>query len=313
MTLVQLEYIVMLDTYRNFSAAAEKCFVTQPTLSMQVQKLEEELGIKIFDRSKKPLVATEVGKEIIELGRSVLSGTKSITDIISERKGEIKGELHIAIIPTLAPYLLPLFLNGFLKKYNDVNLKVIELTTERIIEQLKRNLIDAAILVTPLDYTSVKTTPLFLEEFVLYSKKWGKLAQNKTITIDEIEIDNLWLLEEGHCFRSQIINLCDLQKLSRQEKRFNYEAGSIETLMRMVEKNGGVTILPELALMDFKAVQLKYVRRFKTPVPVREVSLITHRDFVKRRLIEALKSEIIFNVPDKLLKKKKHVVVNIDQ
>ena len=313
MTLVQLEYIVMLDTYRKFSVAAEKCFVTQPTLSMQVQKLEEELGIKIFDRSKKPLVATEVGREIIELGRSVLSGTKSIADIVSERKGEIKGELHIAIIPTLAPYLLPLFLHGFLKKYKDVNLKVIELTTERIIEQLKRNLIDAAILVTPLDYTSVKTTPLFLEEFVLYSKRWGKLTQNKVITVDEIEIDELWLLEEGHCFRSQIINLCDLQKLSQQEKRFYYEAGSIETLVLMVEKNGGVTILPELALMDFNPAQLKCVRRFKPPVPVREVSLITHRDFVKRRLVEALKNEIILNLPIKLLKKKKHFVVNIDK
>lgn len=311
-TLVQLEYILALDTYRNFSSAAEKCFVTQPTLSMQVQKLEEELDIKIFDRSKKPLIATELGREIIDLARSVLSGTKAISDLVSERKGEIKGELHIGIIPTLAPYLLPLFLKKFLKKYEEINLTVVELTTERIIEQLKRNVIDAAILVTPLEYTSLKVTPLFYEEFILYSAKSSNVQKIKEVSVGEIDVDKLWLLEEGHCFRSQIINLCDLQKVSQEGKRFHYEAGSLETLIRMVDQNQGITILPELAMTELGASQKGSTRRFKSPVPVREVSLVTHRDFVKKRLIEALRDSIIDFIPDRLMTKKKKRVISID-
>lgn len=312
MTLIQLEYIVALDTYRNFSAAAEKCFVTQPTLSMQIQKLEEELGIKIFDRSKKPLITTELGREIIELARSVLNGTKAISDIVSERKGEIKGELHVGIIPTLAPYLLPLFLQKFLKKYDEINLTIVELTTDRIIEQLKKNLIDAAILVTPVGYASLKTTPLFYEEFVLYSAQSSSLPKAKEISVREIDVDKLWLLEEGHCFRSQIINLCDLQKISQEGKRFHYEAGSFETLIRMVDQNQGITILPELVMIDLNANQRKLTRRFKSPVPVREVSLVTHHDFVKKRLIEAMKETIIDYIPEHLITKKKKRVITID-
>ncbi len=312
MTLVQLEYIVALDTYRNFSAAAEKCFVTQPTLSMQVQKLEEELGIKIFDRSKKPLIATELGIEIIDLVRNVLSGTKAISDIVSEKKGEIKGELHIGIIPTLAPYMLPLFLKKFLKKYDEINLTIIELTTDRMIEQLKKNLLDAAILVTPLEHASLKVTPLFYEEFILYSAKSASIPKEKEISVREIDIDKLWLLEEGHCFRSQIINLCDLQKISQEGKRFHYEAGSIETLIRMVDQNQGITILPELAMIGLNANQRKLIWRFKSPVPVREVSLVTHRDYVKKRLIEALKKSIVDFIPNKLMTKKKKRVITID-
>ncbi len=312
MTIVQLEYIVALDTYKNFSIAAEKCFVTQPTLSMQIQKLEEELGIKIFDRSKKPVVSTELGKEVIEMARSVLNGTKAIADIVNERKETIKGNLRVAIIPTLAPYLLPLFLQKFLKKYDEVNLKIIELTTEKIIEHLKENLVDAGIFVTPIENYSFNIIPLFYEEFVLYSSKNEKRFQSSEILADEIDIDQLWLLEEGHCFRSQIINICNRQKSSNERKRFQYEAGSIETLIKLVERNEGITILPELAALDFKPNQLKNVMRFKPPVPVREVSIVTNNDFVKKKLIETLKNEILVHLPGKLLEKKKQKVVKFD-
>lgn len=312
MTLVQLEYIIALDIYRNFSVAAEKSFVTQPTLSMQIQKLEEELGIKIFDRSKKPIALTELGKEVIELARSVLNGTKAISDIVNEQKKEVKGNLRIAIIPTLAPYLLPLFLQKFIKKYNEVNLKIIELTTERIIEHLRKNQIDAGLLVTPIESSSFRVDPLFYEEFVIYSSKATSLFLHDEVLINEIDLNDLWLLEEGHCFRSQIINLCDRQKNSKGRKMFEYEAGSIETLKKMVERNEGITILPELATLDFKSSQLKYVKRFKSPVPVREVSLINNNNFVKRRLIDAFRDEIIAQLPLKFLEKKKQKIVSID-
>jgi LysR family hydrogen peroxide-inducible transcriptional activator len=312
MTLVQLEYIIALDIYRNFSVAAEKSFVTQPTLSMQIQKLEEELGIKIFDRSKKPIVLTELGKEVIELARSVLNGTKAISDIVNEQKKEVKGNLRVAIIPTLAPYLLPLFLHSFIKKYPEVNLKIIELTTEEIIGHLKKNQIDAGLLVTPIESSSFIVDTLFYEEFVIYSSKATSLFLHNEVLINEIDLNNLWLLEEGHCFRSQIINLCERQKNSKGRKMFEYEAGSIETLKKMVERNEGITILPELATLDFKSAQLKHVKRFKSPVPVREVSLITNNNFVKRRLIEAFREEIIAQLPLKFLEEKKQKIVKID-
>lgn len=312
MTLVQLQYIIALDDYRNFSVAAEKSFVTQPTLSMQIQKLEEELGIKIFDRSKKPIALTELGNEVIELARSILNGTKVISDIVNEQKKEVVGNLRVAIIPTLAPYILPLFLHSFIKKYPEVNLRIIELTTEGIIDNLKKNQIDAGLLVTPIESLSFKVDPLFYEEFVIYSSKAASLFINDKVFINEIDLNDLWLLEEGHCFRSQIVNLCERQKKLKGRKLFEYEAGSIETLKKMVEHNGGITILPELATLDIKESYLKFVKRFKSPVPVREVSLITNKNFVKRKLIEAFREEIISQLPLKFLEKKKQKIVNID-
>jgi LysR family hydrogen peroxide-inducible transcriptional activator len=312
MTLVQLEYIIALDIYRNFSVAAEKSFVTQPTLSMQIQKLEKELGIQIFDRSRKPITVTDTGKEVIELAVNVINGIKAINNILDDHRKEIKGNLRVAIIPTLAPYLLPLFLQSFIKKYPEVNLKIIELTTEGILDHLKKNQIDAGLLVTPLESSNFVVHPLFNEEFIIYTSKATSLFMHDEILINQIDLNDLWLLEEGHCFRSQIINLCERQKKSKGKKMFQYEAGSIETLKKMVERNQGTTILPELATLDFKPSQLKLVKRFKSPVPVREVSLITNNNFVKRRLIEVFGDEIIAKVPLKLLEKKKQKIVSIN-
>jgi LysR family hydrogen peroxide-inducible transcriptional activator len=311
MTITQLEYIVAVDTHRHFAAAAKQCFITQPTLSMQIQKLEETLGSKIFDRSKQPVIPTEIGEEIIQQARIILNEVKKINQLISDKQGILQGELKIGIIPTLAPYLLPLFLQPFLKKYPDVIIKVKEMTTDIIVEKLKAGRIDAGLLVTPLLENSITEYPLFYEELVAYVSKKNAAYKKTYVLADDIDLKELWLLEEGHCFRSQIINLCELKKQTKEQSNFEYEAGSVETLRKMVELNNGVTILPELATLDFNTRQLNMIRHFKTPAPVREVSLVTHRDFVKKKLIDVLKEEIVAILPPKLILNKNKNLVKI--
>ena len=311
MTFTQLEYIVAVDTHRHFATAAQQCFITQPTLSMQIQKLEEMLGSKIFDRSKQPVIPTEIGEEIIRQARIILNEVKKIDQLISDKQGVLKGELKIGIIPTLAPYLLPLFLQPFLKKYPDITIKVKEMTTDVVVEKLKTGRIDAGLLVTPLQEASIKEYPLFYEELVAYVSKKNAAYKKTYVLADDIDLKELWLLEEGHCFRSQIINLCELKKQTKEQSNFEYEAGSVETLRKMVELNSGVTILPELATLDFSTKQLNMIRHFKSPAPVREVSLVTHRDYIKKKLIDVLKEEIIAILPPKLVLNKNKNLIKI--
>ena len=311
MTIVQLEYIIAVDQYRHFAAAAESCFVTQHTLSMQVQKLEEELGLKLFDRSKQPVVPTEYGFEIIEQARRVIMERDALLEIIEAKKGVIRGEFRIGIIPTLAPYLLPLFIQSFTQKYPLIKLQITELTTSSIIAKLKDGKIDAGILVTPLQENGIKETPLFYEEMLAYVSKTNAAFQKTYMLPVDIDPEKLWLLEEGHCFRSQIMNLCELRKQSEHGIQFEYEAGSLETLRRMVDLYDGVTILPELATIDLTAEQKVHLRSFRQPVPVREVSLVVHRTFVKKRLVEAMKQEILDHIPEKIRKNKKTLIVPV--
>ena len=311
MTLVQLEYIIAVDQYRHFAAAAESCFVTQPTLSMQVQKLEEELGLKLFDRSKQPVVPTEYGFEIIEQARKIIMEREALLEIIEAKKGVIRGEFRIGIIPTLAPYLLPLFIQSFTQKYPLIKLQITELTTSSLITKLKDGKIDAGILVTPLQENGIKETPLFYEEMLAYVSKTNAAFQKTYMLPVDIDPEKLWLLEEGHCFRSQIMNLCQLRKKSEHGIQFEYEAGSLETLRRMVDLYDGVTILPELATIDLTEEQKIHLRHFKQPVPVREVSLVVHRTFVKKRLVEAMKQEIMDHIPEKIRKNRKTVIVPV--
>jgi len=311
MTFIQLEYIVALDTWRHFAMAAAKCFVTQPTLSMQIQKLELELGVKIFDRSKQPVIATEAGAAIIDQARKIIAEKNVINEIIQQKKGVLIGELRIGIIPTLAPYLLPLFVQSFNKKYPNVKLIVNEMMTEFIVSRLREGRIDVGILVTPLQENGIKEHVLFYEELLVYVSKKNATYKKHYILAQDIDPNKLWLMEEGHCFRSQIVNLCELHKASESGSHFEYEAGSIETLRRMVELNDGITILPELTTLDLSAKQLQLIRQFKKPAPMREVSIVVHRDFVKKRLIEALKEEIIAAVPEKIKRNKDEYVVKI--
>lgn len=311
MTFIQLEYIVAIDTWRHFATAAAKCFVTQPTLSMQVQKLEQELGVKIFDRSKQPVIATEAGAAIIDQARRVLGERNVIQEIIQQKKGVLTGELRIGIIPTLAPYLLPLFVQSFNKKYPNVKLIVNEMMTEFIVSRLREGRIDMGILVTPLQENGIKEYVLFYEELLVYVSKKNAAYKKQYVLAQDIDPNKLWLMEEGHCFRSQIVNLCELRKASETGSHFEYEAGSIETLRRMVELNDGITILPELTTLDLSARQMQLIRQFKKPAPMREVSMVVHRDFVKKRLIEALQEEIIAAVPDKIKRNKSENIVSI--
>lgn len=303
MNLQQLEYIVAVDKYRHFLKAAESCFITQATLSMMIKKLEEELGALIFDRSKQPVVPTETGKLIIEQSKNILKEINSLKNISVMAKGEVKGEIRIGIIPTLAPYLLPLFLYQLLKKYPLLKIKIIELNTEQIIEYLANDLLDVGILATPLNKEGIKEHKLFYERLMVYVSEKEKELKKKYIIPQDINTSRLLLLEEGHCLRSQMMKLCELRKQNTDLGNLEYEAGSIESLLKIVEINIGITIIPELATLNFNKQRRKQLREFKAPVPVREISLVTYRHFVKEELLNVLTYEIKSAVSEILFSK----------
>lgn len=297
MTIQQLEYILAIEEHGSFSRAAEAKFISQPALSMMVQKLEDELDLKIFDRNKKPILPTADGQPILDQARIILREIGKLHEIRREQREVLKGELRIGIIPTLAPYLLPFFLDDFLKTYPFVRLKIFEYTTENIVENLKKGSIDAGLLVTPLPNAILHERPLFYERFFVYTHD----EYNKNFLLPEdIDPDQLWLLEEGHCLRSQILNLCELRKKSKNQLEF--EAGSIDTLIKMVDHQSGITIVPELATLTMYKRQKKHLRPFAPPVPVREVSIVTHRDLVKKSLVEALQKTVLKNLPKEISK-----------
>ncbi len=300
MNFQQLEYVLAVDVHRHFAKAAEQCHVTQPTLSMMIQKLEDEIGVKIFDRSRQPVVPTHAGETLIAQARVVLREAARFREIAKEEENSLSGDLRIGIIPTLSPYLLPLFLQSFMDTHPEIRLKITERTTSSLIEFLQKGLLDVAILVTPLQENTLREDPLFYEAFVVYS---GYDYRKEFLLPEDIDPNHLWLLEEGHCFRSQIMNICELRQKDRLS--VEYEAGSLETLKRLVDAQNGITILPELATGYLTDEQRRKVKRFAHPEPVREVSLVTHRHLVKQRLVEALKNEILLHLPlDKVSQKK---------
>lgn len=293
MNLQQLEYILAVDHFRHFAKAAEHCYVTQPTLSTMINKLEIELDVQIFDRSRHPVVPTQEGTEILKQARRVLTEANRIKQIATDFKGEVQGELKLGVIPTVAPYLLPLFLNDFLQKYPRLKLSISEYTTENIVEKLQNGELDAGILATPLHIDSIREIPLYNEEFVVYAGGKDDLINKKYVIPNDLDLNRLWLLEEGHCLRSQIINLCELKKKGNYFPNLQYEVGSVDTLKRLVDSNNGITILPELAVIDFPEESRKFLHYFEPPVPVREISIVTYRHFVKARLIDSVKDEIV--------------------
>ncbi len=306
MTLQQLEYVIAVDQYRHFAKAAEKCRVTQPTLSMMIQKLEEELGLKLFDRSKQPVVPTLEGEEVIRQAKAIVLGSNVLKEYVNELKGEIKGELRLGIIPTLAPYLLPRFLKSFHKKYPLLKISIKEMITNEIIEKLQSGDLDVGLLATPLHEAALEEHPLFYEEFYAYASLSEKLPKKKYLLPKEIHIDHLWLLEEGHCLRNQVFNLCELKK--RENELLNYEAGSIETLINLVDQNHGITIIPQLAELNLKASQRKNVREFAHPKPVREISAVVKESFPRKKMLEHLMEEIMRAVPGEMLDGKRKMV-----
>ncbi len=312
MNLQQLEYIIAVDRYRHFVTAAEKCYVTQATLSMMIKKLEEELGARIFDRSKQPVIPTLIGEKIIAQAKIVIKEASRIKELVSEESGLMSGELRIGIIPTLAPYILPLFLKKFLSKYPDIKLQISELTTDEIIHRIKLNLLDAGILAIPLAESDLVEVPLFNEEFVIYSSQKAAGLKRKYMLPAELDVNSLWLIDEGHCLRNQVINLCELKLNERKIHKFDLSASSIETLKKVVELSEGVTVLPYLSLNDLSNEQMNKIRYFKPPAPVRKIGLVSFRYFVKEKLLDALKSEILNSVPANMLSERNKTVVKIE-
>ncbi len=308
-TLIQLEYIVAVDTYRHFATAADKCFVTQPTLSMQIKKLENHLGVAIFDRTKQPVIPTEQGKIILDQARIVLRESNKIDQLVMEVKNQISGELRIGVIPTIAPYLLPVFTGNYKRSFPDVKLKVEELVTGSIITYLKKDLIDVGILVTPLNDPSIIESPLYYEEMMIYTNINHQLASQSEINLKDIATSEIWLLNDGHCFRHQVVNLCSLPELESDSLPFEFEGGSLDTLMKIIDKEGGYTLIPELATNDLSSEKLRQVKHFSNYLPLREVALVTTRQFAKSKLVSLLADSIKESVPQELLDAKRGSIV----
>ncbi|MCB0665990.1 MAG: LysR family transcriptional regulator [Saprospiraceae bacterium] len=306
MTLQQLEYVVALDEHRHYVSAAEHCFVSQPNLTMQIKRLEEELGVRIFDRDKKPLQPTEIGKEVIVRSRQILRESRRLIEFVNHEKETIEGEFNIGIIPTLAPYLLPKFLPSFIRENPRVHLKIQELQTAQIITQLENGMLDIGFLVTPLHLNSIREIPLFYEPFLLYLPKNHRFIKEKLILAEDLDPREVLVLDEGHCFRDQALSICGAKKSS--SIGFDYQSGSIEALKNLVQEGIGYTLVPELSVIhELKSVN---IRRFMTPEPVREVSLVVHSSFIKESLIESLTASIKEVIP--LRMQKKQAIVGLE-
>jgi LysR family hydrogen peroxide-inducible transcriptional activator len=269
------------------------------------------LGIILFDRDKHPVLPTDAGIVVIEQARRVLEQHERLIEVVRESKNITAGTLSIGIIPTLAPYVLPLFVNKFMRKYPDVVLQVSELTTDQIIDQLKRGLLDCGLLAIPIEDSSVTSITLFYERLIAYVSPDCNLYKKKHLVADDLEPDTAWILQEGHCLRNQLLRLCNIKP--GQKRQLAYQSGSLETLKRLVDANGGFTILPELAVLDLPKKKLDQVRYFRNPEPVREIALVTHRSFVKRKLLELLAESIRKAVPKELLDNGKKEVVGIGE
>lgn len=291
MTITQLQYVLAVAEHKNFTLAAEKCFVTQPTLSMQIQKVEEELGIQIFDRSKKPIQLTEIGLKIVNQAKNIVNEADRILDIVDQQKGFVGGEFKLGIIPTIMPTLLPMFLANFIKKYPKVNLIIEELNTQDIITKLNNGHLDAAIAATPLNEEKIKEIVLYFEPFVAYIPENNPIFIKKEIEIENLNLDEILLLQDGHCFRDSILNLCK-NNIKNAKNNFQLESGSFETLIKLSNEGLGITLLPYLHTLDLNPKDLSRIKHFKEPKPAREVSLIYPKSELKIHIIDALRNTI---------------------
>lgn len=287
MTITQLKYVLAVAEHQNFTKAAEKTFVTQPTLSMQIQKLEDELDILIFDRSKKPIELTPVGRKIVSQARNIVNEAERMQDVVDQEKGFIGGDYRLGIIPTVMPTLLPMFLKTFTVRYPKIHVKIEELTTEEIIAKIHDGHLDAAIAATPLKQDKIKERPLYYEPFVGYIPENHRLFGKRNIETADLDIDDILLLEDGHCFRDGVINLCKASK-NQSGEPFQLESGSFETLIKLSHEGLGMTLLPYLHTLDISEDKKKFLRNFTEPSPAREVSLIYSNSELKMQITNAL-------------------------
>ncbi len=296
MNIQQLEYLVALDKHRHFVAASEACGVTQPTLSMMVQKLENELGVPLFNRKKYPIEPTPIGKKIIEQAQSVLRETRRIGDLVLHETEALSGKLSIGIIPTLAPYILPNFIRTFKSNDYSIDLALVEMNTSGLIEALKAEKIDMFIAATPLKEDDFFEIPIFYERFVAYLHTEHP-SREKNLSANTMPQDNLWVLEEGHCLRDQVFNFCS-KKLAYNQI---FEAGTIETLIRIIDINGGYSIIPELHVPFLTETQKNNIRAIENPPAIREISLVIKNTFVKERMINLVADTIKQIIPPEML------------
>lgn len=305
----QLEYAVALDSLGNFQAAADKCFVTQPTLSMQIKKLENDLGIMLFDRSKKPVRTTEIGISFIKQARKILSERDHLFDIMDSFQNKIEGTLNLGIIPSVSPYLLPLFIVEFNEKYPGLTINVHEMLTDQLLDSLKNETIDVGILVTPIEDRRVEYEPLYYEEIATYVSEDHPFFKLDKVPHDQLKRNDIWTLKAGHCFRDQTLNLCGESNIDLSKRKFSFESSSIETLIKMVDLQGGFTLIPELIISNISPEKRNQVKWIEGKSPVREVSVITYRNYAKKRLVNLLRNEIKSSLPKFMLKKSRGNIV----
>ncbi len=292
MNIQQFQYVLAVAEWKHFETAAEKCHITQSTLSTMISRLESEIGIKIFDRKTKPLTITQEGIALIKQIKIITKEIDALIYKAEELKGTITGELNIGIIPTVAPYLLPLFLSRFAKQFPDIKVIVHEITTKQIIRKLKNRTIDIGIAATPLLDSVLIEYPLYNEQFVLFDCHTDNV-QPITGSINDINLDQLWLLQEGHCLKTQVEAFCNISN-QKEESSFNLEfkAGSLDSLIRFVKANNGITLLPQLAVNELQEGDKARLSYFKPPVPVRSIGLLVHQHYVKKQLLDELKTNI---------------------
>lgn len=306
MTITQFKYIIAVDNHRHFARAAEACFVTQPTLSMQIHKLEEELDILIFDRSKQPIVPTPLGEKLIEQARKVVYETDVLENMAKQIKGSFEGSLTLAVIPTIAPSLLPRFIPEFTRKYPKIHLKVEELKTEDMIEALRSDRIDVGIAATPLEEKGILEKPLYYEPFMAFVPEYHRFNKDQFLLASELDASEILLLNEGHCFRNSVLRICKTQNST--ESGLNMESGNFDTLVKLAHKGMGMTLLPYLTAIDLPEKYKPFVKPVAEPTPSREVSLIYSRTQLKLEWINALGDMIRESLPAKVLEKPEQVV-----
>lgn len=299
MTLQQLEYILAVNQFRHFAKAAEYCRVTQPTLSAMIQKLEEELDTKLFDRSQQPVCPTPIGIHVIEQAQKVLVQANSIKNIIEEEKHSLTGTFRLGILPTIAPYLLPRFFPHLMKKYPQLDIRVVEMKTNDIKKALQTGEIDAGIVASLDGMEDFRQTTLFYEQFYAYVSREDALFANEVIRTSDLTGEQLWLLDEGHCFRDQLVRFCQLK--AARASQLAYHLGSMETFMRMVESGKGVTFIPELAVLQLNEIQKELVRPFAIPCPTRQIIMLTNQHFIRTTLLETITREILADIPKEML------------
>jgi LysR family hydrogen peroxide-inducible transcriptional activator len=305
MTLQQLEYVVALDTYRHFVTAADKCFVTQPTITIQVKKLEDEIGFAIFDKSQSPFIPTVLGDLFVRKSKIILREVSELKNMVNTEINNLEGEFRMGVLPTISPYLIPLISGSFSEKYPNTILKIDEMQSEAIILALQRKELDMGILVTPLNEPFIREINLYNEPFVFYGQENHILQNKEFISAQDVEnLGNVWLLENGHCFRNQVLSICNN---TDSDKSIQFQSGSIEALKRMVDNYGGFTLVPEMAIHKN---DLGCALHFSDPKPIREVSIVVHHSFSKDNLVAALRTEILKAIPSNFIQNNHFMKIN---